>query len=227
MRPHVTLHMMGSLDGRSMPERWRMPQASKLFEAQAERLPADAWIVGRVTMQEFSAKRAGPLPKGRFTKSREDFVAPHPQKTLAVVIDPRGKNRWTQPSVSTEHVVEVLTHRVSARYLAHLREVGVSYLFAGEREVDLAVALQKLRARFGVKKARLDGGAHVNGSFLAAGLVDAFSLVLVPVLDGGEGVQSIVELGDATARHLATHFRLRSVKKLRGGVLWLQYVLRR
>ena len=223
MRPHVTLHMMGSLDGRSMPQRWKLPNAAAFFEEQAEKIPHDAWIVGRVTMQEFSAQKTVALPKGRFEKSLEDFVAPHTQKTYAVVIDPQGKNRWTQPNVSTEHAIEVLSEQVSARYLAHLRQVGVSYVFAGKKTLDLKLALEKLRRAFGIKRARIDGGAHVNGSFLAAGLVDAFSLVLMPILDGGEGVKSIVELGDQTSKHLATHFQLKSVKRLKQGALWLRY----
>jgi hypothetical protein len=50
------------------------------------------------------------------------------------------------------HVIEVLTEKVSTAYLKHLQDKQVSFIFAGKKEIDLKVALQKLDKLFGIKK---------------------------------------------------------------------------
>lgn len=224
MRPHVICHMLSSLDGHTNGEHWKIKNTSSYFEKQAEKIKVDAWLVGRVTMQEFSSKKAFKAPKGKWKIPKSDWVAPHEQKTYAVVIDPKGKNHFDAGHVSTEHVITVLSTSVSSSYLAHLREKNVSYLFAGAKEIDLEVALEKLRAQWGIKRVRVDGGGRVNGSFLEAGLIDELSLVVMPVADGSIGANTIFDVGPNGA---PTHFTLNSVKRLDGGVLWLRYTTKK
>jgi hypothetical protein len=56
MKPYVICHMLGSVDGRIKQDIWGFKDHHKYFEETAEKIPADAWLVGRVTMQEFSSK---------------------------------------------------------------------------------------------------------------------------------------------------------------------------
>jgi len=111
-------------------------------------------------------------------------VSPVHLDLTAVAIDPSGKCRWDSNMVSTEHVIEVLTERVSMAYLKHLRDRQVSYVFAGKTAIDLKMALAKLARLFGIRKARVDGGGIVWGSFLKASLVDEISHIVVPNADG-------------------------------------------
>ena len=223
MKPHVICHMLGSLDGKIKQNIWGLKDASKYFEEPASKIKADAWLVGRVTMQEFSSKKPLPKTTKRQPIPKEDFVAPRRSKTFAVVIDPSGKCHWEKNMVSTEQVIEALTEKVSSGYLAHLREKNVSYIFGGKKELNLDLVLRKLYSLFGIKTVRIDGGGHVNGSFLKAGLIDEFSLVLAPIADGTTGQPSVFDVEKAFGKRKATRFRLKSVKKIYDDFLWIRY----
>lgn len=222
MKPYVICHMLGSVDGRIKQNIWGFKDHHKYFEETAAKIKADAWLVGRVTMQEFSAKKKPALPSGKPRIEKKDFVA-RQAKTYAVVIDPSGKCYWEHNMVSTEHVIEVLSEKVSLRYLQHLQEKEVSYIFAGKDELDLAVALKKLYRLFNIRTVRIDGGGHVNGSFLKAGLIDEFSLVLAPVADGTMGSPTVFEAQEGYGKRKATQFHLKSVKRIYDDFLWLRY----
>jgi 2,5-diamino-6-(ribosylamino)-4(3H)-pyrimidinone 5'-phosphate reductase len=222
MKPYVICHMLGSVDGRIKQNIWGLKDAARYFEEPAAKIKADAWLVGRITMQEFSSKKKHQLP-ARTRIPKEDFVAEYDTKTFAVVIDPSGKCMWDNNKVSTEHVIEVLTEKATSRYLAHLREKGVSYIFGGKSELDLALVLEKLNRLFGIKRVRIDGGGHVNGSFLKAGLIDEFSLVLAPIADGTIGAPTLFEAEEGFGRRKATRFSLKSVKRIYDDFLWIRY----
>ncbi len=225
-RPHIICHMLGSVDGKIKQTIWGLKDHHKYFEEPAAKIKADAWLVGRVTMQEFSSKKKLPAAKRRVVIPKEDFVADQPAKAFAVVIDPSGKCTWNSNMVSTEHVIEVLTEKVSSRYLAHLQEKNVSYIFGGKTDLDLALVVQKLYTLFGIRRLRIDGGGHVNGSFLKVGLIDEFSLVLAPIADGTTGAPTVFEAGEDPGKRKATRFKLQSVKKIYNDFLWIRYVKR-
>lgn len=221
--PHVTCHMMGSVDGRIIQTIWGLDHPHKYFEEPAAKIKADAWLVGRVTMQEFSSKKKYDLKKYKGGISKKDFVAPQVSKTWCVVIDPSGKCFWDKNMVSTEQVIEVLTEQVSGRYLEHLQSKGVSYIFGGKKTIDLKLVLQKLKSLFNINRVRIDGGGHVNGSFLKAGLIDEFSLVLAPFADGTIGSPTVFEAEKGYGKRMATRFRLKSVKRIFDNFLWIRY----
>lgn len=225
MKPHIICHMLGSVDGRIKQNIWGLKDASKYFEETAEKIPADAWLVGRVTMQEFSSKNIPALQDAQVPK--EDFVAERISDTFAVVIDPSGKCFWDSNKVSTEQVIEVLTERVSSVYLHHLRSKNVSYIFGGEEELDLHVVVQKLYSLFNIKIIRIDGGGHVNGSFLKAGLIDEFSMVLAPIADGTIGSPTVFEAEEGYGARKAMKFKLKSVDRIYDDFLWIRYEVKK
>ena len=225
MRPYVICHSLGSVDGKIRQTIWGYSDHHKYFEEPAAKIKADAWLVGRVTMQEFSSKKKPALKKGRVNIPREDFVGKYSTKTFAVVIDPSGKCFWDTNMVSTEHVIEVLTEKVSGAYLDHLRSKNVSYIFGGKESLDLALVLEKLNTLFGIKRVRIDGGGHVNGSFLKAGLIDEFSFVLAPVADGTSGSLTVFEVEQGYGKRKATRLKLKSVKKIFDDFLWIRYMV--
>jgi len=223
MRPYVICHMFGSLDGKIKQTIWGLKDAHKYFEEPASKIKADAWLVGRVTMEEFSSKKKHRLPTTTAGISKNDYVAERKAKMFAVVIDPKGKCVWDTNMVSTEQVIEVLTEQVSLRYLAHLREKKVSYIFGGKKELDLKLVLNKLYKLFDIRRVRIDGGGHVNGAFLKAGLIDEFSLVLAPIVDGTIGSLSVFDVEHGYGKRLATHFELKSFKRIYRDFLWIRY----
>jgi riboflavin biosynthesis pyrimidine reductase len=223
MRPYVICHAFSSLDGRIKQTIWGYKDHHKYFEEPAAKIKADAWLVGRITMQEFSSKKKYNLNSYKGDIPKKDFVAKQSSKTFAVVIDQSGKCFWDTNMVSTEHVIEVLTEKVSTKYLEHLRSKNISYVFGGKNELNLELVLKKLYKLFGIKRLRIDGGGHVNGSFLNAGLIDELSLVIAPLADGTIGSLSVFEAEKGYGKRLATHFILKSVKKIYKDFLWIRY----
>jgi riboflavin biosynthesis pyrimidine reductase len=119
----------------------------------------------------------------------------------------------------------VLTEAVPDAHLAGLRGEGVSYIFAGKSELDLALVLDILQRELGVKRLLLEGGGGANGAFLRAGLVDAFHLILCPAIDGSKGAPSVFDSTEADADQRAplTAMTLESTQALDHGALLLRY----
>lgn len=224
-RPYVICHMLPSIDGRIVIRDWKLDNATREYERTAATFQADAWIIGRISMEPYAGKARIPARKRREPIAREDFVAAHDASSYAIAIDPSGKLRWTTSDIDGEHVITVLTESVPDNYLAFLQSKGVSYLFGGRSRIDLASVLQKLRARFGIQKLLLEGGGKINGSFLAANLINELSILVGPVADGSIGTPSLfdVEDGRAPARKL----KLISMEKRAGDIVWLRYKVRR
>jgi len=63
----------------------------------------------------------------------------------------------------------------------------------------------------------------VNGSFLAAGLIDEVSLVLAPVADGTVGSPTVFDVRSGNANRMAAGMTLQSVRRLNKDALWLRY----
>lgn len=193
-RPRVICHMMASVDGRIVTDGWPLsPDGRRQYEEVHATYEPDAWLCGRVTMERHFASGTRPDAEVAHVHDgppRRDFVAPAVaggHASFAIALDPRGKLVWDSGEVAGDHVVAVLSDQVSDEYLATLRERGVSYLLAGDDDVDLAVALEKIGARLGVRTLMLEGGGGINGSFLRAGLIDEVSLLVAPVADGRVG----------------------------------------
>ena len=224
-RPRIICHMATSVDGRIAVSGWPdVAVVRKHYEQVHVKYEADGWICGRVTMEPFAKRlrRDAEVNREHLGDAREDFVAPGDFDSYAFAIDASGRLAWESNDIDGDHVVAILSERVSDEYLAFLRERGVSYLLAGARDVDLPRALDKIGVRFGVKKLMLEGGGRINGGMLRAGMIDEVSLLIVPVADGRMGTPALFDSEDMAPRGLA----LEGVEQRAGGVLWLRYRVR-
>jgi riboflavin biosynthesis pyrimidine reductase len=61
-------------------------------------------------------------------------------------------------------------------------------------ELDLPAALAELHVRWGVRTVMCEGGPHLNGALLAAGVVDELFLTLAPKLGGGADPQASLRI---------------------------------
>ncbi|MFL6244943.1 MAG: RibD family protein [Thermoanaerobaculia bacterium] len=224
-RPYVICHMLPSIDGRIVIRDWNLPNATREYERTAATFDADAWIIGRISMEPYAGKARVPVRRNRERIPREDFVAEHDASSYAIAIDPSGKLTWRASDIDGEHVITILTESVTDDYLAFLQSKGVSYLFGGKSRIDLAGVLRKLRSRFGIRKLLLEGGGKINGSFLAADLIDELSILIGPVADGSIGTPSLFDVDDGRAP--ARNLKLISIEKRRGDIVWLRYKVRR
>ena len=149
-------------------------------------------MCGRVTMEEsFTGGFYPDLSKYKdIDITYDDFIASNNYLKYAVSFDRLGKVGWTSPVINDEdpgydnhHIIEVLTRKVKKEYLAYLKDIGISYIFAGDIDIDIDInlALNKLKELFNINKALLEGGSIINGAFLKADAVDEISLVVVPI----------------------------------------------
>ena len=143
------------------------------------------------------------------------------------MLDPRGKIGWGRSDIGDDPIVVVLSEAVADAHLAGLRGEGVSYIFAGKAELDLALAIDILNRELGVKRLLLEGGGGANGAFLRAGLVDELNLILCPAVDGAKGAPSVFDSTDAEADHRApiTAMTLESSRHLEAGAILLRYLI--
>jgi riboflavin biosynthesis pyrimidine reductase len=229
MKPYLVCHMVASIDGRILQSRWRprTRESGDLFERLHVRLGGDAWVVGRVTGQEFAKAKAYHAHTDR-TYGREAWLPRRDAEAYGVVLDAHGRIAWGRSDIGGDPIVVVLTEQVSDAHLAGLRQDGVSYFFAGERELDLSAALEFLNRELGVKRLLVEGGGGNNGAFLRAGLIDEISLALVPSVDGAKGAPSVFDSTDRESelRAPVEQMSLESCEVLDGGAVWLRYRLR-
>jgi len=231
MRPYIICHMGTSIDGRLHPSRFTMPAAGisrdvlrRHYEAVADCFEAEGWIVGRKTITEM-AKGTERAIANAPTIARRPHAANRNGRKLAIAIDPNGRAHYGKDNISGDHVLAVLGEQVSDAYLAELREDGVSYIFAGPKGNDLSGAMEQIAKVFGVKRLLLEGGGAINGAFLKQRLIDEFSTLIFPGVDGLAGIQSIVDYHgeDGERPGAGQALRLIGCETLEGGMVWLRH----
>jgi len=225
--------MATSIDGRLHPSRFTSTadgvSSDALrghYEKIHESFEADGWIVGRITMSEMakgSERAIADAPKA----ARETHLGNRNGRKLAIGIDPSGRVHFGKDNVGGDHAVAVLGEQVSDRHLAELRMDGVSYVFAGPNGDDLATAMELIGSTFGAKRLLLEGGGSINGAFLKHKLIDEFSTLLFPAVDGVAGTQSIIDYHgpDGDRPGAGQVLRLTHCETLEGGMIWLRHAV--
>lgn len=220
-KPYIVCHMMTSVDGRIdcvMTE--HLPGVQEYYDT-LDALDAPTRISGRVTAElemalpgKFDAKSAEALGREAFSKAAD-------AEGYEIVVDTRGTLLWDE-SVEGERPVLILTsEQVSKEYLAYLDGKRISWIACGKEHVDLKRACEFLAAEFGVKRAAVVGGGHINAGFLAAGLLDEVSILIGAGIDGRAGMQSVFD-GLPMERGV-TPLHLASVQQYGSGAVWLRY----
>jgi riboflavin biosynthesis pyrimidine reductase len=231
MRPKIICHMVPSIDGRLLVDRWTPPAVGingsivhTTDDQVAGRFTADAWVVGRTSMEDYAQGRAR-VPKNVLDDLRSPHVADRGGRDVAVAIDSHGRLHYGRDDAGGDHIVAILGEQVADEYLAELREDGVSYLFAGPDGQDLHKAMDVLGDTFGIGTLLLEGGGTINGAFMKAGLIDEISVLIYPGIDGLAGAPSTFEYSGQTDDRPAAGRSLRHIatETLDGGLVWLHY----
>ncbi|MCQ6272787.1 dihydrofolate reductase family protein [Pseudarthrobacter sp. R1] len=224
--------MLTSLNSKISGPYMETPEAGPargLYEVFYEKLETQAWLSGRVTTEEaFTNWRKPNLDPDAPVHPREDYAAVPDATFFHVVIDASGRVGWISNTIDYEnrgpaHVIEVLTGKASDSYVSYLREHSISYIFAGEEDLDLLLAAQKLAQLFGIERLAVSGGGLINGSFLNAGLIDELSLVVAPVLDDDTSSNTTFERPSGLPSTPPSGFSLISADIVEGDTLWLRY----
>jgi riboflavin biosynthesis pyrimidine reductase len=222
VRPHIICHMLSSVDGKIDGTSLKGFTPAGEYEATGALLNGDAWICGRTTMQQHFAEPEPFVPKSPSPAGPQSVHVARRAKSYAVAVDTMGKLRWSSADLEDDHLISVVSERVPKEYLSILRETGISYVVAGESAVDLAQAVNLLGEHFGIRTLLLEGGGHINGAFLEAGLVDELSLLLVPGIDGRHDIPAVFD-GVSSTKSGAVPLRLKSVERRETDTLWIRY----
>jgi 2,5-diamino-6-(ribosylamino)-4(3H)-pyrimidinone 5'-phosphate reductase len=193
MKPYIICHMLSSVDGKIDGHALDAVIAEGEYEATGAKLEGGAWICGRKTMQQHFAEDEPFVSASNMPTGPQPVFVARRADSYAISVDTLGKLRWSSGDLDGDHIVCVVSERVSVDYLAMLREKGISYVVAGETSVDLAEAVDQLGEHFGIRTLLLEGGGHINGAFLEAALVDEVSLLVVPGINGRRDIPSVFD----------------------------------
>lgn len=185
-RPHVTLKLAVSLDGRiatrTGDSRWITGQAARA-EGRRLRGENDAILVGVGTVR---------ADDPRLTTRLEGHDDP-----VRVVADSRLRTPFGSNVVSTapSPPTWLLTTSQAPRAARdRFERAGAEVLTVRKTRsgrVDLVRAMQILRAR-GVRRLLVEGGGEVAGALVDAKLVDHLAVFVAPLLIGGKDARSAV-----------------------------------
>jgi riboflavin biosynthesis pyrimidine reductase len=230
MKPYVVCHMITSLDGRLHPSRWTQSpdgtraEWSALYDRIHTQLEGDAWLIGRVTMAEM-AKGTPLLAKPDATVERPSHFATRTTSNYAIAVDQSAKLHFGSAEIGGDHIVVLLGSETPDSHLAELAANGISYIIAETPEMNLDALLDVLGRELAIKRLIVEGGGGINGSFLAAGLVDEISLLIAPAIDGAESARGIFVHGEAgLAKDVQLTFK--SVEQVGHGALHLRYLVK-
>ncbi len=209
-RPYVIVNMVSSVDGRAA------------LEGKASRLGSQA---DRQTMRTLRSKAdavmvgAGTLRAERLSLGLDAPAGPQP---LAVIATSSGDIPLESNLITPEgQEVLVISHENVTIGSGYHRVVPLSA--DGSGNLDLAVALEVLKAEHGVDLLLVEGGPRLNHSLLSRDLADELFLTLAPMLIAGahEAAPTILDGPALPARDM----NLLSVH-LCGDELFLRYDLR-
>lgn len=229
MRPRVICLMMTSPDGSLHPSRWtKSPDGSRsdwsgLYEKVHKELDANAWMVGRVTMAEIS--KAGPHPPSGALEVKRPYHFANPDaSTYAIALDRSGRLHFSGNELYGDHVVVLLGSGVPDSHLAELAGDGVSYVVSEPSDMDVGSMLDLLGKELGISRILLEGGANINGSMMAEGLVDELSLIMAPALEARRGSDRVIEYGEEGLAG-KVELSLTACEPLGHGALHLRYAV--
>ena len=228
-RPYIICHMVTSIDGKVTGDFLSRPECEKATDVYYElnreynKNGASGFICGRVTMESsFTGGWYSDLTKYEPIENKQDFIPDNLSGFYAVSFDPKGKLGWKSnkivdedPGYGDAQIIEVLTEQVDGRYLAYLQSMGIPYIFAGETEIDVKIALEKLKSLMGINSILLEGGSIVNGYFQRVGVVDELSLVVAPIIADADDKPLFMNI-------TVSGFELKETKKY-DDVIWINY----
>lgn len=229
-RPYIVCHMLMSIDGKVTGEFLNKKECRAAITQYYEinrQYSKDAIALGRVTMEESFTKGFYPdLSKYRGIEiKKEDYIVNNNYDFYMIAFDRKGKLGYKSNKIIDEdegynnaYIIEVLTEQVSNEYLAYLRELGISYVFAGKEELNVSLALKKLKKLFNINRILLEGGSIINGAFQKEELIDELSIVLVSLVGEKEDKPLFYD-------GKLLDFKLKEIEKF-DNFIWLNYIKR-
>lgn len=221
---------MSSVDGRLIDGRWTAPYESErtellnIYADIGRELGTDAWMFGKNTVHAIFPEKFNTTSTAIASNTPLVFIGERYSKRMFIVADPEGDIRFPSATLRGDNILVILGRNVTEEYLAHLREMQISYIIISD-ETNLREGFEAVGCAFGIRSISVQGGGILNGSLLAEGLIDELSLVVYPGIDGLAGMPSIFEYMGSPTDLPAKDQRLEllSVEQREHGVVRLHY----
>jgi riboflavin biosynthesis pyrimidine reductase len=226
-RPRVLLNMVSTVDGRATIGGRSGPIGNsadrELFHAL--RAVVDAVVVGAGTAR---AEHYGRLVREPATRElrRARGLAEEP---LACIVSGRLALTGDIPLLADPQArVAILTPSDASLPVAGGADsADIAYVRAkgADGRLDLRSALEQLYELFAIRTLMCEGGPHLNGQLLAAGLVDELFLSFAPKLAGGDAMGEALRIVTGVDLDPPLELALLSVAE-NGSHLFLRYAVR-
>lgn len=220
-RPYIVCHIVASIDGRIDCSMVDKISGDEYYDTLAK-LDCPTQLEGRVTMEHYSALKEPFIANDPTPFGMTSVYKAVDSDEYIVAVDTYGRLRWPASEIDGMPLVCIVSEQVSQEYLEMLKNQAISYICIGREAIDLARAMEILYEEFGVKRMAVLGGGHINGGFLAAGLIDEVSLLLAPGIDGRKGQTALFD-GIADMNRKPVKLSLESVERIENGTLWIRY----
>ena len=198
--PEIIIYMGESIDDKGSGEMFLVPESqpgSKYYWDNEYSFDCKSIIMGRTTFEEVLGEDKN--KKIDYTGisidniEKKDFLSDLRKKTdyYYICLDKNGKLPWPNGyglyapflgRTQETHIITILSEDVDLKYLAYLQKIGVSYIFAGEKNINLKIAMKKLKSLFGINKLMCQGGPKTNELLLKENLVEKLIIVKMPVI---------------------------------------------
>jgi len=223
MRPYIICHMMTSVDGRIDCAMTAKLTGVDDYYTSLEELDTPSTLSGRITGMLELAEPGEFQAKDKAALDREGFSKKTDAEGYEIIVDTKGTLLWNEDSTYDKPHLIITGEQVSKEYLAYLDEKNISWIACGKERIDLNRAMEILAEEFGVKRLAIVGGAHINGGFLDAGLLDEISILIGLGIDGREGMPAALDGLPMDREPVA--LKLKSVEQFKDGAVWLRYTL--
>lgn len=220
-KPYTTCYMMTSVDGRIDCQMTVHLPGDEYYPILAEQ-NFDAAVSGRVPAQ-LEMSLPGEFKCDSATKLNQEIVLKKADKGPGydVVVDTKGKFLWNPADQYGNPIIIVTSLQASQEYLDYLDSLGISYIAAGEKEIDLVRVSEILKDTFGVETMGIVGGATINTAFLDAGLLDEVHLLVGAGIDGRASYPPVFNRHDDKLN--VTQLKLLGVETFNSGAVLLKY----
>lgn len=236
-KPYVIIHTHTAIDGNidimDLPE---FEEASRQYQEIAldpekQQFNIQGYLNGKNTTEDNMTFYKKPdVDENAPTVPEGDFIAVSDAPMYYLSIDPRGELAFEGTTSEyggvSSHIIEILTDAASNAYKDFLRKKGISYIIAGETQIDYEVMLDKLYNKFGIERMMVGGGGTLNWSFLQNNLVDEISMIMAPIANADPDGHRFFYSKEPYSSIEARAFELKSVEALEHGTVWIRYTVK-
>lgn len=220
-KPYIICHMVQSIDGRIDCALVDKISGDEYFDT-LKTFKAPSYLNGRVTMEHYWAEKKKFQTKNDAPAAKPSAFVAEAAKAYVFSCETHGSLKWKSNRVDKLPLVCIVSEQTSQEYLDYLKSKKIGYICVGKKSINHKKAMEIAATEFGVKRLAVLGGGVINGAFVKEGLIDEYSILLAPGIDGRKGrVASFDGLPDVKRNPYP--LSLTGCKKLENGVVRLKY----